>query len=431
MHTSISDIYSIFRKYPQISTDSRNITVQSIFFALRGDNFDANKFAGEAIRNGAVYAIIDDATCGVNDKTILVEDTLVALQELARYHRRQLKIPVLGITGSNGKTTTKELIGAVLSQKFKTFSTFGNLNNHIGVPLSVLSIADDVDIAVIEMGANHQGEIANLCQICQPDLGIITNIGKAHLGGFGGFNGVIKAKTELYDFIRNNGGKLFVNGDDELLMSKSEGIPRVVYGNVLHSKVRGRISQKHPFLELDIDISTQIKHVNSKLIGSYNFTNMLAAACIGNYFEVDADKIAEGLSAYNPVNNRSQWHDSGKNKIVMDAYNANPSSMELAITNFSEAPYKNKLVILGDMRELGKEAVAEHQTIVELILKSDFEQIILVGEVFSALEIDPKIESFKTVDEAKRAIKNLNLSGKTILLKGSRGIQLEKLMEVL
>ncbi|MCF8367318.1 MAG: UDP-N-acetylmuramoyl-tripeptide--D-alanyl-D-alanine ligase [Bacteroidales bacterium] len=431
MRCTIPQIYEIYKKHNLISTDSRNITTGSLFFAIQGEHFDGNEFVTAALEKGAAYALTNNAELSKNDHIILVEDTLIALQQLAAYHRKNLEIPILGITGSNGKTTTKELIRSVLTQKFKTFATSGNLNNHLGVPLSILSITDETEIAVIEMGANHQGEIAALCEISRPEYGIITNIGKAHLEGFGGFDGVIKAKTELYNFIRTNNGKVFVNADDDLLVEKSQGIETFTYGQSKGSLLKGRILSNFPLLSIELIFEDKNIPVQSNLIGSYNFTNMMAAASVGKYFGVDPEKIEAGLSAYQPLNNRSQWHDSGKNCIVMDAYNANLSSMQVAIENFAESPFDNKIVILGDMRELGSTSLSEHKKIYDLVLSKNFELVILVGEIFCLLTTSKNTTTFKDADEAKFALGEMNLTGNTILVKASRGIQLEKLMEVL
>ncbi len=431
MYFAIPKLYNLFINHPDISTDSRNIKPDSLFFAIKGENFDGNRFAEEAINKGAAYSVVDDSSLAGRDKMILVSDALVALQQLAQHHRNTLKIPVIGITGSNGKTTTKELIRSVLSQKYNTFATSGNLNNHIGVPLSILSVGGNVEIAVIEMGANHRGEIDTLCKICTPGYGLITNIGKAHLEGFGGMKGVIEAKTELFNFIKKTDGKLFVNIDDKLLNDKSETISRITYGKETESDLQGCIAERFPFLTVNINFGGNNVCVQSNLIGSYNFTNMMAAACIGNYFGVDSDKIAKGLSSYHPTNNRSQWYQSGSNKIIIDAYNANPTSMELAIENFWDAPYKNKIVILGDMLELGNESREEHQKIIDLINDKKFHSVILVGSYFNNLTHNPEIRTFNNVAEALSGIGEMNLTGNTILLKGSRGIRLEKLLEVL
>jgi len=432
MNDILQKCYRQFTENPSISTDSRQISPGSIFFALRGENFDGNQYAAQAIQKGASLAVVDDPAIAASAQIIKVKNVLETLQELAMMHRRQLKIPVLGITGSNGKTTTKELIKNVLSQRFKTFATVGNLNNHIGVPLSILSIDKSYEIAVIEMGANHQGEIANLCRIAQPDYGIITNIGKAHLEGFGGYPGVIKAKTELYDFISKHLGKLFVNANDALLIEKAEGIEQINYGNSKDALVSGSIAKPFPFLNIDLGIDNKNHPIESQLVGSYNLDNMLAAACVGKYFGVNVKGIIAGLSSYKPGNSRSEWRETPHNQIVLDAYNANPGSMMAALENFVAAPYPRKAVILGDMLELGKASREEHQQIITYLLNQKLNKIILVGKNFKALAEDQNgIAAYADVEEAKSAIAKTNMQGYTFLIKGSRGIRLEKLLEVL
>ncbi len=432
MNDILQKCYRQFTENPSISTDSRKIIPGSLFFALRGENFDGNKYAAQAIQNGASLAVVDDPAIAASAQIIKVSDTLETLQELAIMHRWQLKIPVIGITGSNGKTTSKELIKNVLSQRFKTFATAGNLNNHIGVPLSILSIDKSYEIAVIEMGANHQGEIAALCRISQPDYGIITNIGKAHLEGFGGYQGVIKAKTELYDFIRKHHGKLFVNANDALLIGKSAAITSIIYGNTEKAFVSGSIANPYPFLSINIDIDNKDHRIESQLVGSYNLDNMIAAACVGKYFGVSAEGIIAGLSSYKPGNNRSEWRETAHNKIVLDAYNANPASMMAALDNFVAAPYPRKAVILGDMLELGQASREEHEKIISYLLNQNLNKIFLVGKNFKALAGDQiGIAAYADVEEVRDDIAKIDLQGYTFLIKGSRGIRLEKLLEVL
>ncbi len=427
------ELYEIYKRHPKISIDSRNVAAGSIFFALKGDTFDGNCFAENALNEGATRAVVDNADLKNRPNTILVDDVLEALQQLAQHHRRQLQIPVIGITGSNGKTTTKELISQALQTKYKTSATRGNLNNHIGVPLSLLSITNDTEMAVIEMGANHQGEIAALCRIARPDFAIITNIGRAHLEGFGGYAGVIKAKTELYDFIRANGGHLFVHHDDELLMEKSAGIPRTTYGALPGADVQGFITEKYPDLALQLIHPAKGTTINTRLAGSYNFSNVMAAVVIARYFGADIHEIAETLRNYQPANNRSQWQTTSRNKLLIDLYNANPGSMTAAIENFAQAPYGNKMLILGDMLELGAESHAEHAAIIKMACQADFEKVVLVGAQFSAFadEGSKNFLFFKTADTARKAIDEMALKNKTILLKGSRGIRLEKILDVL
>lgn len=424
-------LYEIFLRHPAITTDSRKVEKGSIFFGLKGDNFDGNQFAPQAISDGASNAVVDDPKYAGGKQFLLVDNVLSALQSLARYHRSRLTIPVISITGSNGKTTTKELTGAVLSRKFNTLTTQGNLNNHIGVPLSVLAIKPETEIAVIEMGANHQGEIAQLCQIAYPSFGIITNIGKAHLEGFGGFQGVIKAKSELYDYVRKSGGTIFINGDDALLIDLAKEIPQLKYGKSEHDLVRGKITRETPFLSLEIQFKNTLIQVDSLLVGAYNFSNILAAACIGHYFGVEPADIKAAIETYKPENNRSQFIQTPSNKVVMDAYNANPSSMEAAISNFAKLSDTGKVLILGDMLELGEESIPEHQKILDLAQYSGATQIMLVGKNFSESIKKSTFQNFLSVEEIIEFVRENPLNGKTILIKGSRGIRLEKLLAVL
>lgn len=425
----IKELYDIFQKHPSISIDSRTIASGSLFFALKGDTFDGNVFAEQALANGAAYAVIDNARFKKKENYFVVDDALAALQELARYHRDQFAIPVIGITGSNGKTTTKELVSAVLSQKYRTLSTKGNLNNHIGVPLTLLTINQDTEIAVIEMGANHQGEIARLCEIANPGYGLITNIGKAHLEGFGGLGGVIKAKTELYDHSRKNDGKIFINANDGLLLKHARGIETITYGP--DSNVSGKIIDAHPFLTIKLNIDNNETDIRTGLIGDYNLSNILAAACIGNHFNIEQKPIRQAIENYKPENNRSQFIRTDNNSIVMDAYNANPSSMELAIRNFINFPDAHKVLILGDMLELGSGSENEHRRMLDLAQSANAELIILVGKLFKGVNEDDSIFTYRTSEEALKMLGQNPLKGKTILIKGSRGIQLEKLLEVL
>jgi UDP-N-acetylmuramoyl-tripeptide--D-alanyl-D-alanine ligase len=428
-HPSIEEIYSLYLKHPVVCTDTRNIKQDSIFFALKGANFNANTFAKEALGKGAKYSVIDEEA-HYADGCILVEDVLKTLQQLANYHRRQSKIPFIGITGSNGKTTTKELTAAVLSKKYKTLFTQGNLNNHIGVPLTLLTLRKEHEIAIIEMGANHQGEIAELCKIAEPDYGIITNIGKAHLEGFGGPEGVIKAKSELYHHIKAKGGKLFVNADDELLMKLSHGIQRVTYGTKKGANCEG-IYDKESFLAKGIFIDDGIEvEIQSQLAGRYNFYNILAAACVGFYFGLKLSEIKSAIEGYVPSNNRSQIVKKESNTIWVDAYNANPSSMKTAIENFAELPEKNKVLILGDMFELGADSAKEHQALADMIeSKNTWDGVYLVGTEFAKTTSSAK--RFKSMDEFIEWVHNNPLKIKIILLKGSRGMAMERVLEKL
>lgn len=432
---STEQLYSIFQKHPLVCTDTRAIVKDSIFFALKGGNFNANRFAEQALESGCAYAVIDEAEYKKDDRFLLVPDVLAALQDLARHHRRQLTIPIIGITGSNGKTTTKELINAVLGRSFKTYATKGNLNNHIGVPLTVLSITREHEIAIVEMGANHVGEIKELCTIAQPTHGIITNIGKAHLEGFGGPQGVIKAKNELYQYVHANDGLLFVNLDNPLLTDLSAAADRYTYGTTTDADVIGEYLGADPFVRLrwksSIDPNPlSVKEViSTQLLGKYNFENLLAAAAIGHYFEISAEEIKLALEGYAPSNNRSQVMKKGSNTILLDAYNANPTSMTAAIENFSELPAPKKMVVLGDMLELGEDSAHEHQDIIDLLHEKKITNVVLVGDHFSKVENIINAKQFMNTDEALAWMKEQKIDNTTILIKGSRGIKLEKLVE--
>jgi UDP-N-acetylmuramoyl-tripeptide--D-alanyl-D-alanine ligase len=382
----IKSLYNIFVQHPAICTDTRQISNNSIYFSLKGDNFDGNAFAAEALEKGCAYAVIDDPDRKTGDKYILVNDALDTLQNLALYHRKQLNLPVLGITGTNGKTTTKELIYHILSKKYNTVATSGNLNNHIGVPLTILSLTEKTEVAVVEMGANHKGEIALLCEIAQPDFGLITNIGKAHLEGFDGIEGVVRAKNELYDYIISNDGLLFVNDENELLTILSEHGNRMFYGNSLDAEVSGSIQSNDPFLNIEVIFKKNKKQkssieIQTKLFGKYNLENILAAIAVGDHFQVPYEDIKDALEAYEPQNNRSQIVKTEHNTLVLDAYNANPTSMEQAIISFAEIQNDNKLLILGDMYELGDQSKNEHRNVFKLLKKYNLQNIILVGPV--------------------------------------------------
>ena len=425
----INELYQIYLAHSLICTDTRNIIKNSLFFALKGDHFNGNLFAAKAIEQGCSYALVDEDFGEKNKAIIKVENVLKTLQDLANHHRKQLKIPVIAITGSNGKTTSKELIYAVLSKKFATRATKGNLNNHIGVPLTLLSITKACEIAIVEMGANHQKEIEELCKITEPDFGLITNIGKAHLEGFGGIEGVKKGKKELYDFIKSINGTIFINSDDDVLMEISEGIKRINFGTKTGNFVMGKLEPAGKFLDFSWKKVGEYHLVKSQIVGNYNFYNMLAAAAIGCYFGVEEESITEALIGYTPDNNRSQAIQTEKNSLVMDAYNANPSSMEAAIRNFSNLNSPNKFFILGDMLELGNESLAEHKNIVDLTQKLKLKGI-FIGNEFMKIKND-SILVFESGKEAKEYLTRENLHGNTILIKGSRGIKLEQMKEVL
>ena len=414
----VKEIYTLFQQHSTICTDSRKITHDAIFISLRGENFNGNKYALKAIEDGCSYAIVDEKKYDVHQNTILVNNSLKTLQDLANYHRNYLNIPLIGITGTNGKTTSKELINIVLSSELRCYATKGNLNNHIGVPLSLLEINEKHEIAVIEMGANHQTEIEFLCNIAQPTYGAITNIGSAHLEGFGNLQAVIDTKKELYEFIRHNKGHLFINAEDKLLLSLSSGIMQTTYGK--SGNITGVITDITPLLS--IKYNNEI--INSHLIGDFQFSNILLAICIGNYFNVSNKNIKKSIENYIPKNNRSQLFKTKKNTLILDAYNANPSSMKAMLNSFANQQYKNKICILGDMLELGVRAEKEHQEIITLTNKLELD-CLFVGEIFNSLTEN----GFKNKTEIIKYLKGKNIHEKTILLKGSRGIGLEQLIE--
>lgn len=429
--TPIQDIYNLFLQFPRISTDSRNIIPDSLFFAIKGDKFNGNQFADEAIVKGARYAIVDEPSMNTGNNLLLVPDTIQALQQLAMIHRQHIKAKIIAITGSNGKTTTKELTGIVLSSEFNTVITPGNLNNHIGVPLTILSITNDTEFAVVEMGANHPGEIVELCRIAQPDAGLITNIGKAHLEGFGSFEGVIRAKSELYDYLRLNNGFVFFNADNQMLVNLSAGIISYSYGSDEDAYCQGSIAGHDPFLAIDWKSASHKGTIHTKLFGDYNFENVLAAVCIGLHFGVNPLQIDSAISSYLPDNNRSQVIKTNHNNIILDAYNANPSSMKAAIENFNQSNAKPKMLILGDMMELGTFSLDEHHNIVTMIRKLHFDKIIFIGESFNKAIGNGTETCFPGIDEAGTFLMELPVKGMTILLKGSRKMQLENLLNYL
>ncbi|MCD4772910.1 MAG: UDP-N-acetylmuramoyl-tripeptide--D-alanyl-D-alanine ligase [Bacteroidales bacterium] len=428
----IKQLYKIFIKYSKISIDSREDQNNGIFFALKGENFNGNKFAKNAIENGAAYAVVDEAAFCENKKFILVDDVLKTLQELAKYHRDKTDIPLIAITGSNGKTTTKELINTVLGQKFNSLATTGNFNNHIGGPLTILKITKKTEIAIIEMGANHLGEIADLCEIAKPNYGIITNIGKAHLEGFNNIEGVIKAKSELFNFTAKNNGSVFVNSDDKLLMKLSGNIKRTLYGKTSKADCRSEIIDHNLFVNMKWFSQQGEKNIKTKLFGSYNFENIEAAICIGNYFGVDAGKIKSAIENYEPANMRSQIiYSKNNNTIILDAYNANPSSMKLAIENFAQLNLENKVLIIGDMLETGSEEKNEHLKILSLIKEKGIRNVFLVGKIFQSVCAKNEFKSFINADELNNYFKDQPLKNSSILIKGSRGNKLESLAEIL
>lgn len=430
----IATLYQIYQQHPQVTTDSRNCPSGSLFFALKGETFNGNVFAAQALKNGCAYAVIDEPAYAEasNEHLILVDDCLKTLQELANYHRRQLGIKVIGITGTNGKTTTKELISAVLAQKYRVLYTQGNLNNHIGVPLTLLRLDKAHELAVIEMGANHPGEIKALVDIAEPDYGIITNVGKAHLEGFGSFEGVIRTKGELYQFLRfRKDAIVFIQHENSYLRDISRGLNLIPYGTDESLYINGKVTGSSPFLafEWKTGFNGESHRVQTHLIGEYNFDNALAAVAIGHFLSVPAEKINIALEAYNPQNNRSQLKETGKNHLIIDAYNANPTSMMAALGNFSKMNVAHKVVILGDMKELGAGSGEEHQKIVDFINNCGFETVMLVGEQFSLTR--HTYYAYPNVREVIEILKKNKPEGKYILIKGSNSMKLIEAVDYL
>lgn len=426
----ISDLYNIYKQYPEVSTDTRNSPKNSIFFALKGANFNGNEYAEKAIDSGCSYAVVDEAKYATRPNIILVENTLETLQKLANYHRKHIKTPIIAITGTNGKTTTKELITSVLAQEYNVISTQGNLNNHIGVPLTLLRIKKEHEIAVVEMGASHVGEIKFLAEMVEPNYGIITNLGHAHIEGFGSFENVVKAKGELYEYIRSTrDGKIFIDYDNTLLREMAEGITSLYYGLEDDLFVSGKVVSIRPYLEFEWKFLNKRKKVNTKLIGEYNLPNLLAAITVGKYLGVKSDLICTAIANYEPTNNRSQLKETGKNMLIIDAYNANPTSMLAALENFDHMDVSHKVLILGDMKELGPETDIEHQKIADYINQHSFDQVLLVGESFS--KVETKYPQFQNLDGLTTYLKKNPITDSYILLKGSRGLQLERCIDLL
>ncbi|HEY9049416.1 MAG TPA: UDP-N-acetylmuramoyl-tripeptide--D-alanyl-D-alanine ligase [Ohtaekwangia sp.] len=426
--SNIADLYSKFLQAGKVSTDTRQITPGSIFFALRGDRFNANEFAAQALEKGASYAVIDDAAYKADDRCILVENVLDTLQKLARHHRDHLKIPVVGLTGSNGKTTSKELVNAVLSKKFKTYATKGNLNNHIGVPLTLLAIDSTYEAAVVEMGANHVGEIALLCSIANPTHGFITNIGKAHIGTFGGYDNIIRAKSELYQHLITTKGIVFINSQNPILANMAKRFSNPVLYPAVNDYYHCELIGADPFVKLKAENG---EVVTTHLIGTYNFENIASALCIGKYFDVDDEKANEAVAGYIPANMRSQMVSKGTNTIILDAYNANPSSMQAAIENMAAMKAARKVMILGDMFELEEEAEKEHRALGKLIKEKGLKEVYLCGNLIkTALEEIPFAKHFTTKDALMEQLKKDHVTDATILVKASRGIGLETVVEV-
>jgi len=432
----ISSLYQLFLVSGKVSTDSRKIEPGSLFFALRGDKFDGNQYAKTALEQGAAFAIVDDPDLSNIEQCIVVDDVLQTLQELARYHRRQLHIPIIAITGSNGKTTTKELLAAVLGSQYPLHYTEGNLNNHIGVPLTLLKLDPRIEVAVIEMGANHQGEIDQLCRIAEPTHGLITNIGKAHLEGFGGVEGVKKGKSELYRYLAETGGLAFVNNDEAFLHELSAPVKKRIFYELSenpapnHKPYEVKLLQLQPFIRVAfLDENEQLIETGSKLMGNHNFQNIKTAVTLGKYFKVPGAKIRAAIEGYNPNMNRSQILPWGSNSILLDAYNANPSSMEATLRTFAENEAAHKVVILGDMFELGEEAAQEHQRIAQLALDLSFQQVILTGHNFAVPAKTLGCPHFVDANALKTWFQAQQWENTAFLIKGSRGMALEKILE--
>ena len=432
------ELYKLFQQHPTITTDSRDVPEGSMFFALKGESFNGNAYAKSALEKGAAYAVIDEKEYleDSNDRLILVEDVLTSLQQLAHHHRMALGTTIIGVTGTNGKTTTKELIAAVLKKKYNVLYTQGNFNNHIGVPKTLLQLTKEHQIAVVEMGANHPGEIKTLVNIVCPDYGIITNVGKAHLLGFGSFEGVIRTKGELYDYLRQHEGTVFINNDNPYLKGICAGLRLKKYGqkDADDLLVKGKLIECNPMLKFSWSPQpTQFSpyEVQTKLIGSYNLDNALAAACIGTLFGVGAEDICQALAEYTPSNNRSQLTVTEHNRLVVDAYNANPTSMKAALDNFRLIKADHKMCILGDMKELGEASEEEHQKIVDMLPSCGFEVVWLVGEEFAKTSHPESYRMFANVDEAKAAITANQPQGHVILIKGSNSTHLVQTVELL
>ena len=411
---SIIDLYDLFIHNPQITTDSRNCPKGS---------------AGKALASGCVYAVIDNPDYYIGERTILVDNVLKTLQQLAHHHRKVLGLPIIGITGTNGKTTTKELLAAVLSTKFNLLYTEGNFNNHIGVPLTLLRLTHDHEMAVIEMGASHPGDIKELVDIVHPNYGIITNVGRAHLEGFGSFEGVIRTKGELYDYIRRSKGKIFIKKENEYLQSIAKGIEQITYGNGDDAFASGQVVSCDPFLVFNWKQQGKLHTVETHMIGSYNLDNVLAAVAVGRFFKIPAERISRAIAAYEPTNNRSQFKKTDNNELIIDAYNANPSSMKVALDNFITMPVQPKAIILGDMRELGPTSNELHAEVVEQIKKGQFDKVFLCGEHFS--KVGKEFSPFATTEAMTEELRRQPLKGYHILIKGSHSMGLEKLVDIL
>ncbi|WP_207511947.1 UDP-N-acetylmuramoyl-tripeptide--D-alanyl-D-alanine ligase [Longitalea luteola] len=424
---TIQQLYDIYLKYPSVQTDTRKLQAGDIFFALKGPNFNGNQFAAAALAAGSAYAVVDEPPASADSRIIVVDDVLTTLQQLAKYHRQQFNIPFIAITGSNGKTTTKELVHAVLSTSYKTYTTQGNLNNHIGIPLTILSVKNDAEMAVIEMGANHLREIASYCEYTLPTHGIITNCGKAHLEGFGSIEGVRKGKGELYDYLRAHEGTAFVMWDYDYLQTMSKGIATIVkYGTAAAADITGTVQQSEPFLAVAINKGADLPVIKTQLVGAYNLPNVLVAVTAGKFFKVPDEKIKAAIEHYTPSNSRSQLIEKNGNKFILDAYNANPTSMKAAIENFAGIHASNKVLMLGGMAELGQESLQEHQAIIDLIKQHSWKAVVLVGGDFLKLE-HPFIKMANSA-EAAAWFNSQQFNDTYFLIKGSRSMQMEKVL---
>jgi UDP-N-acetylmuramoyl-tripeptide--D-alanyl-D-alanine ligase len=424
----IKDLYTIFLQHPSVQTDTRKLKAGDLYFALKGPNFNGNLFAKQALDAGAAYAIIDEPLDFVDERLIETSDTLQTLQDLAKYHRQQFTIPFIAITGSNGKTTTKELISQVLSTSLKTYTTVGNLNNHIGVPLTILSVREDAEIAVIEMGANHQKEIESYCKYTRPTHGIITNCGKAHLEGFGGIEGVKKGKGELFQYLKTNSGTAFIMNDYEYLRTMSIGIPVIKTYGTTDAAIMGVADSSTEFLQVHMTKGTSIQKISTNLVGEYNLPNVLVAVAVGKYFEVPESAIQLALESYVPSNSRSQLIEKNSNKIILDAYNANPTSMRAAIENFTKMEASDKVLMLGGMMELGDESIQEHEAIVNLINEYNWKSVVLVGGDFGKVTNLHSYTYFENSTEAGKWLQQQHFTHTSLLIKGSRSMQMEKVI---
>ena len=425
---SIESLYAIFKQYPSVQTDTRKLRQDDLFFALKGDRFNGNEFASRALQQGARLVVVDEQVeLPATEKVMRVNNVLETLQALAKFHRQQFRIPFIAITGSNGKTTTKELIHAVLSTQFRTYTTEGNLNNQIGIPLTILKVKTDAAMAVVEMGANHLLEIAGYCQYTMPTHGLITNCGKAHLEGFGSIEGVRKAKGELFDYLRTNDGTAFVMWDYDYLREMSRGILTCVTYGTRDAGITGRIVQNEAIIKVGITGGMKPMEIQTRLVGEYNLPNILAAVAVGNHFQVEPEKIKIAIETYEPSNSRSQLIFRGSNKIILDAYNANPTSMRAAIENFAHMEADNKILVLGAMAELGQESKVEHMGILDLIGQYKWKDVVLVGGDFQKIKSSFRV--FENADQAKEWFNQEGFSNSYFLIKGSRSMQMEKVLQ--